>query len=244
MFQQAAKIIVVSKQLQNHLHTTWEVPFNKMVVLPNAADVEMFVPCSPNVALRKKIGLPDSSTIITFVGGFFKWHAPDLMLHAFRKVVDREPQAHLLLVGDGPLHNFVVQLIDKLDLNKNVTLLGKVKHDLVPQLLSFTDVAVAPFTEFPPGYGGSALKLFEYMAAGKAIVVTATGQVVDVVKHEETALLARGGDSEQFAHEVLRLLKDEKLRHILGKNARDYVVQNHTWQQQALELTAVYSDLL
>jgi glycosyltransferase involved in cell wall biosynthesis len=85
----------------------------------------------------------------------------------------------------------------------------------------------------------SPMKLFEYMAAGKAVVASAMGQIVDVVRDGENGLLVPPGDETALAEAVGRLLADESLRERLGWQAREDAVRYHSWEQYLSRLEAV-----
>ena len=98
-----------------------------------------------------------------------------LLLESFSLVLQRRPDARLVLVGDGQTRSSVVDMITKNGLRHAVIMTGAIAHSQVPEMLSIADVAVVPSAPITASLGGTGtpLKLFEYMAAGKAIVATA-----------------------------------------------------------------------
>ncbi len=88
----------------------------------------------------------------------------------------------------------------------------------------------------------SPMKLFEYMASGKAVVASAMGQVRDVVKDGENGLLVPPGDETALADAVNRLIEDVSLRERLGMQAREDAVRYHSWEQYLSRLEAVFLD--
>lgn len=95
-------------------------------------------------------------------------------------------------------------------------------------MLTSMDVAVAPYPALDDFYF-SPLKIFEYMAAGRAIVASAIGQIGDLITDGITGLLYPPGDTAALSAALQRLADDPVLRVQLGKAARQAVVQNHTW---------------
>jgi len=242
-FRRAAVIVAVSNQLKAYLVRVWNLAEDKVVVLPNGADVDLFGPDLDALAARVRLGLPEAPTV-AFVGGFLPWHLPLELLEIFVLVHERVVSARLYLVGDGPMRAAAEAHCRDLGLNGFVTFVGAVLHDDVPRWLSAADVVVAPFTTFSGGKGGSPLKLYEYMAAGKAIVATATGQVAEVIRDGYNGLLVEPGDVQGFADAVVRLLRDPDERAWLGQNARRQAVEQHSWEQYASRLEKVYRRIL
>jgi glycosyltransferase involved in cell wall biosynthesis len=111
---------------------------------------------------------------------------------------------------------------------------GSVPPAQVPTSLCAFDVAAMPF---PPqrhyARYASPLKLFEYMAAGAAIVASDLPSCADVLRHEENALLVPPDDTAALAAAVQRLKDDPSLRARLGQAARRQALQHHTWQARA-----------
>ena len=84
----------------------------------------------------------------------------------------------------------------------------------------------------------SPLKLFEYMAAGRAIVASDLASWADVLAHEETALLLPPGDSEAWSKAIMRLRDDAALRERLGTAAREKALAHYTWDARAERILA------
>lgn len=238
-FETAKRIICVSGQLADHLAQKWQVPREKLVVLPNAADTEAFGRAYNVAAVRADFGLP-AGPLVMFVGGFYLWHDLALLVQSFAQVVQRVPEARLVLVGDGRTRQSVEQAIRDHGLQEAVIMTGPVKHSRVPELLATASVVVAPNIPFFEGHGGSPLKIFEYMAAGKAIVATRTGQVAEVIEEGVNGLLVPAGDAAALSNALLSLLEDEGLREKLGREARRRAVERHSWQQYARRLVEIY----
>jgi glycosyltransferase involved in cell wall biosynthesis len=242
-FQRADAIIAVSHQLKEHLVTHWELPASKIAVLPNAADVVRFRPHSNPASIRSRLGL-GNYPIVIFVGNFYPWHAPVELIESFALVHQRIPEAHLYLIGDGQLRSAAAERAEEKGILEATHFVGYVPHTEVPDWLAIADVAVAPYLRLDRDLWFSPLKLFEYMAAGKAVVASATGQVQEVISHEDTGLLVPPGDIQGFAANIVRLLEDDELRRRLGHKARAQAVDRHSWMQYVGQLETIYMQVL
>ncbi len=238
-FDTAHCIICVSTQLKNHLVKKWKVDSSKIVVLPNAADTEAFGRRGDVESTKRRLGLT-TEPIIMFVGGFYLWHDLPLLVKSFAKVLPKIPDAKLVLVGDGRTRSMIEQTVVDVGLQHAVIMAGTVEHHCLPEMLAIADVAVAPNISFFAGHGGSPLKIFEYMAAGKAIVATKTGQVAEVIQDGHNGLLVESGNMAELTQAVLRLLQDKAERTRLGQNARSQAVAKHSWEQYIKQLEEIY----
>jgi glycosyltransferase involved in cell wall biosynthesis len=123
---------------------------------------------------------------------------------------------------------------------------GAVPHSRVPDMVSIADVAVVPSTPMTASRGGTGtpLKLFEYMAAGKAIVATALNEAAEVIQDGQNGLLVAAGDSARFAAAILTLLDDPVERDRLGQNARRQAIEQCSWEQYTRRLENIYLHVL
>ena len=90
---------------------------------------------------------------------------------------------------------------------------------------------------------GSPMKVFEYLAMGKAVIAPSVEPVLEVLRDGETGVLIGPGDADAMARNVLRLAADPALRGRLGDAGRAYVLANHTWDRNAATIVDVYERL-
>jgi glycosyltransferase involved in cell wall biosynthesis len=244
-FNSAARIICISEDLKKHLSGRWKIEASKLAVLPCAADVDAFRPDQSGEATRHELGLTNESVVI-WVGGFFPWHDLDLLVESFRQVVQKRANVRLLLVGDGPTRPAIEGKLAKNGLCQAVIMTGAIAHSRVPEMVAAADIAVVPASPVSASGGGTGtpLKLFEYMAAGKAIVATALNQATDVICDGYNGRLVEAGDATGFAQALLALLDDSMERRRLGQNARQRAVERYSWQAYTRRLEEIYGDVL
>jgi glycosyltransferase involved in cell wall biosynthesis len=108
----------------------------------------------------------------------------------------------------------------------------------VPTLLAQMDVATAPYTA-DDGCYFSPLKLFEYMASGRAIATSRVGQVAEVITHGRNGMLCAPGDAVELAAVLGALAADPALRRRLGAAARADAIAHHTWDAVAGKILAL-----
>jgi glycosyltransferase involved in cell wall biosynthesis len=233
-------VIVVSEPLKVHLTTNWSVPAEKIVVFPNVADVQRFQPDpEARAQVRASLGL-DTHPLVAFVGNFYEWHDVATLLDAFARALVVYPDARLVLVGDGSRRQAMMQRAADLGLGHAARFTGLVAHAEVPRLLAAADVAVVPYPPMETDLWLSPLKLFEYLAAGKAVIASAVGQLTEVIQDGSNGLLVPPGDVPAMAAALERLLGDSALRSQLGQQAREDAVRKHSWERYVSRLERVF----
>lgn len=242
-FRAATTLICVSEAAKRHFVSHWQIPAAKIAVVPNGVDTAAFTPTDDPRPVRARLGLADGP-LVMFVGGFQPWHGLELLVEAFAQVAQKRPDAKLLLVGDGPARPAVEATIARLGLEKSVLITGYVVHDKMPEWLAAADVAVAPYPALPQELWFSPLKLYEYMAAGKAIVASAAGQINEVIQDGCNGLLVQPGDVGALVQAIGTLLDDPAARLELGRAARQQAVSHHSWSVYRQRLESLYTAAL
>jgi glycosyltransferase involved in cell wall biosynthesis len=240
----AARIIVVAEVEVDTL-VARGIPADRIVVNPNGVDADRFAR-GGGEDLRRGLGIDNGTVVAGFVGSFGPWHGAPVLAEAFADVAAAVPELRLLLVGEGPELPVVRELLDAAGLTERVTFAGFVPPDQVPEYLDACDVLVSPHVPLPDGseFFGSPTKLFEYMAAGKAILASSLGQIGHVLEDGKTGVLVTPGDRAELAAGLRRLAEaPSAARAELGANARRTAVERHSWRQNAERVLESYRSL-
>lgn len=232
-FSKADKIMVVSEALKQYV-VKQGISNRKVVVLPNAVNSDLFNPqvASADFLSAKLKNQRAKKFILGFVGSLKPWHGIRLLADAFVKLYQRDKTYHLLIVGDGPEKKFLEALQMENHLNGAVTLVGAVPHHKIPGLIQNMDVALAPYPKLKHFYF-SPLKLFEYMAVGKPVVASNSGQIKNIIRNGEDGLLFNSGNVKSLILQIEILRNNPHLRQTLGQKAAQKVLKNYVWEKNA-----------
>jgi glycosyltransferase involved in cell wall biosynthesis len=170
-----------------------------------------------------------------FVGFVRQWHGLDRVLHGLA-AWSGAPRLDLTVVGEGPARVDLESLAAGLGLGGRVHFTGLATRDDVPRLVAGFDIALQP-ASVPYA---SPLKLFEYMAAGRAIVAPDQPNIREVLEHGRTALLFDPANPEAMWQSIEVLARDAALRASLGAAARQEILRrDFTWAGNALRVVAL-----
>ncbi|MGD9093560.1 MAG: glycosyltransferase family 4 protein [Anaerolineales bacterium] len=244
-FSVASVIVCISLGLREHLIERWGVPEDRLAVLPCAADIHAFSSNNNASSVRSRLGLRDEP-VVMWIGGFYSWHDLNVVLNGFDTVVERIPNVRLVLVGDGETRSEVERSVYDKDLMQVTIFTGSIPHTQMPDILSIADVVVSPAPSLPADKGGTGtpLKIFEYMAAGKAIVATETSQTDGVLRHGENGMLVKPGEVDKFSQTIVWLLNHSRERERIGNNAQYDAREYHSWERYSSQLVQIYGSLL
>jgi glycosyltransferase involved in cell wall biosynthesis len=184
-------------------------PAEKVEIIHNGVDPALFAP-----------GAPAGAMTIGIVAVLREEKDHGTLLRAMRLVVDEVPEAHLLVIGDGPLRSGLEELARQLGITGNVTFAGS-RSD-VAALLPALDVAVLSSTTecFP-------MAVLEAMACGVPVVGTAVGGVPEMIEDGVTGYLVPPRDARAMADALVKVLRDPA-RDAMGRAARDRVLAEFT----------------
>ena len=200
------------------------VPDARIQVIGNAIDPRRFLCPSGLEASDDNLGTTIS---VGFVGFMRSWHGLDTVLDW---LASAPKNVHLLVAGDGPAKPGLEAQANRLGLMDRVIFTGLVDRHSIAAVLAKLDIAIQP--RCVPY--ASPLKLFEYMALGKAIIAPDQPNIREVLDNEVSALLFDPTSSQALAQSLDRLVQDKDLRISLGQGAQKAIVTGGlTWDHNA-----------
>jgi glycosyltransferase involved in cell wall biosynthesis len=180
--------------------------------------------------------------VIGYAGHLYAWKGVDVILHALPLL----PSARALIVGGHEKEPDLARLkalAHHLGLESRVTFTGQVEPARVPALLAQAMILVLPnpasaiSTRFT-----SPLKLFEYMAAGRAIVASDLPAIREILEDGRNALLVEPGDPQAIADAVERLIEDHAFAQRLARAAHADA-SSYTWARRAERLDVLFQEM-
>lgn len=225
-FEAATSIIAVSGKVADYIRGCLPATqHSKVHVVSNGVDTERFRPDVPPIATGTQF-------TVGFLGTLKPWHGLESLLAAFHILHGKKPNVRLRIIGDGPMRESLQGMVasEYVSMRSKIDWVGAVPPGEVPAHLTSLNVAVAPYSDSSSFYF-SPLKVFEYMAAGCAVVASSIGQLKAVVQHDCTGWLYPPGDTASLSQALCFLADSPEIRSRLGHAARQYVLCRHSWQQ-------------
>jgi glycosyltransferase involved in cell wall biosynthesis len=230
----ATHVIAVSEPLKRWMAGIGVAP-ERVTVASNGVAAERFARGATGAAeVRRRYGLT-GQPVIGFVGTLKGWHGTAQLIRAMATIAGQREGTdlpHLLIVGDGPERPALESLAREEGIAHLTIFTGTVDHGEMPAHIAAMDIATAPYDERPDHYF-SPLKLFEYMASGRAIVAADIGQIGSCIRDGQTGLLYRPGDITSLAERLAYLLDDPASAQALGHAAQRVARERHGWSANA-----------
>ncbi|GAB2860629.1 glycosyltransferase family 4 protein [Pseudoduganella ginsengisoli] len=237
-WRNADKVLPVTKVLGD-IVASYGVQQDRIVVIPNGINWSRFADAPDTQAAKRALGL-EGQLVLGFTGFVRDWHGLDKVI-AMMAGDPPDARRHLLVVGDGPAREALEQQARELGIADRVTFTGIVGRDDVARHVAAFDIALQPAVV---AYA-SPLKLFEYLALGKAIVGPAQPNIEEILRPDYNAVLFDPKDPYGLAQAVQRLCDDSALRSLVADNARRTIdEQNLTWHANAHRAVSLFEGLL
>lgn len=216
MFQYASKIIAVSQYMYSRL-LSLGCPLEKLEYITYAPE---------NIFFDQTPAYTENAFLA--VGRFVDKKAPYYTILAFKKVVDKYPDAKLYMAGEGPLLNTCINLSHYLKIHSNVHFLGKCKHeDLMPYYTKVKGYVQHSVTASNGDMEGTPVVILEASAAALPVVSTIHAGIPDVIIDGETGLLVKEHDVEKMAEKMIWILENPQQAVKMGETGRKNIHDNY-----------------
>lgn len=227
------RLVSITRALLNILEHDFHMHLSsdEVIIAPNGVDLELFTSLPDPVTARRQIRLREAPTVMC-TGHLYAGRGAELFLSLAKLI----PQAQFVWVGGRPDD---IQTWKQRAESDNITFIGFIPNRELPLYQAAADLLLMPYSRSIMGSSGTAdsarvaspMKMFEYMAAGRAIV-SADLPVIHEVLKEKSAVFCEPDDIENWRFEIEKLLNDEIRRDGLGNQARRDV-QGYTWVARA-----------
>ena len=204
---------------------------DSMVKIAPGIDTSHFSPQADATQRRTELGL-ESKKIVISVGRLVHRKGQDKLIQAFPTIVREIPNAHLLIVGEGPYRAHLEKLVEKLSLKANVTFVGRIFYNDLPSYLSASDVFVMPSRSrfFGLEVEGLGIVYLEASACAIPVVAGVSGGAPDAVQEGITGLCVDGTNIGQIAEAVIHICSDSKRATKMGLAGRNWVIEQWQWE--------------
>jgi glycosyltransferase involved in cell wall biosynthesis len=187
--------------------------------------------------VRQALAIPPGAPVIGTIAVFRFQKRLDVWLEIAKTILKDSPDAHFVIVGDGPLKNDLLLKTRELGLEDKVHFAG-LQTEVRPYLAAFDLYMMSSIFE------GLPIALLEAMASGCTVISTDAGGVKEVIRHEVDGLMCDVNQPERLASLAVNLLKDESSRKALGIQARKRIIESFSMEKMVAQLEEHYSNVV
>jgi len=220
---------------------------DRLIELGAPAEKIRVVPCGVDT---RRFKLPEAKApgkVCLSVGRFVDKKAPQLTLLAFQRVAELDPDARLVMVGDGDLWQVTRSLAVALGLESKVEFPGDLSHEEVLRRMQSADVFVqhSVVPRFGPSAGdseGTPVAIMEALACGLPVVSTRHGGIPEVITHGTQGLLVDEYDVAGMAQAMAELLASPEKRKAMGEAGRARIEEAYSMERYMADLSQAVAE--
>ena len=227
-------VTYITEEMRRYCKSAYNLPSHLSAVWTSGVAPELF---RPEPAVKN-----DQRFIALYHGTIAKNRGLDCAVKAMSLLRDTDVSMHLLGNGDGVEQ--LKDLADKIGVADRVLFSDAVKYEDVPHRINAADVGILPFPNWPAWNTSSPIKLFEYLACSKPVIVTDIPAHKNVLNGRDFAFWVTEHNPEAFAKAILEAFHQKSRLDSIGCAARQFVINRYTWAQQAGHLHRFLNRLL
>ena len=202
----------------------------KMVKIAPGIDVDHFSP-QDSTQLRKELKIDDKRVIVS-VGRLVHRKGQDHLIQAMPEILKRVPDAHILMVGQGPYLSHLKKLVQELNLVDHVSFIGRIQYAQLPQYICAGDIFAMPSRSrfFGLEVEGLGIVYLEASACGLPVIAGSSGGAPDAVLAGVTGIVVDGENNQEIAAGAIKLLQDLPASKAMGLAGREWIIENWRWE--------------
>jgi glycogen synthase len=241
--RRADAVAVICKGLKADLLSRG-ISADKIMVSPNGVDLELFGdPPPPDTILAQSLGLIGAD-VIGFIGSFYDYEGIDDLIMAMPALQAQRPNAHLLLVGGGPMEAALRAQAEISPAAANIHFVGRVPHDQVERYYSLIDILAYPRKKMRLTDLVTPLKPLEAMAQRRLVAASDVGGHRELIEDGVTGSLFAPDSPPAIAHALAELLDKRAIWDERRDVARKFVEQERNWSSNISRYQPVYHNLV
>lgn len=234
-------VIATSPQERDHMRSLVSTQGN-IEIIPCGTDTQQFQ-ATNHQAARQRLGIAEESHLILYVGRFDRRKGIETLVRAIADPqVQRHQNVKLMVVGgssserkDNQERSRIEAIVQELELQDQVTFVGRIDHDHLPNYYAAADICVVPSFYEPFG-----LVAIEAMACGTPVIASAVGGLKYTVIDGETGLLVSPQQEGELAHAIDDLITHPSKCQAMGRAGHQRVATKFSWQGVADQLDQLY----
>lgn len=201
-----------------------------MVKIAPGIDTDHFAPVD-STDVKKSLGLTEKKVIVS-VGRLVHRKGQDVLITAMPEILREIPDAHLLLIGEGPYRQYLESQVKKLQIDSHVSFIGRISYADLPRYICLGEVFAMPARSRLAGLEveGLGIVYLEASACGLPVIAGNSGGAPDAVREGVTGFVIDGRNPQAVAQSITELLAAPERARTMGLAGRAWIIEEWRWQ--------------
>lgn len=242
LYRNSQHIVVVSPPFKDYLITHWNVPRDKISIVENGVEANLFSPQNSDSELRRMLGIEDKF-VVCYIGTLGMAHGLETVLEAANRLQHTAPEVVFLLIGEGAEKSRMMSVARELRLN-NVRFLHQQPREQIPAYICASDACLVTLRKNEVFKTVIPTKMLEFMSCARPVILGVDGQARRIVEDARAGIFVEPENSEQIANAITQLSSSAELREQLGRNGRRHIIQHFSRAETARAYISILEELL
>jgi glycogen(starch) synthase len=236
---EADKVIVCSQSMKSEICGHFNLPLEKVDIIPNAIDATQYQTSVDRGSVRQRYGVGWGEKMVLCVGRLVPQKGIEYFIRAIPSIASRFPEAKFIIVGEGWSRDALEAEALATGHREKIRFTGFVSDKEVVNLMTSADVLVVPSIYEPFG-----IVALEGMATGVPVVASQVGGLAEVIEHDRTGVFVYPRSPDSIAWGIGKVLSDLSYAKWLTGNAKDKLEKDYSWEAVARKTVEVYEELV
>ena len=233
------RVIVCSHSMKDEICNHFNIPAEKVDVIPNAIDATKYHSSSDRGSVRQRFGVGWGEKLVLCVGRLVPQKGIEYFIRAIPKIAQRFPEAKYIIVGEGWSRDILEAEARASGYAHKIKFTGFASDQDVINLMSSADVLVVPSIYEPFG-----IVALEGMATGVPVVASQVDGLAEIIDHERTGIFVFPRSPESIAWGIGRVLSDYDHAKWMVENAKEKLHKAYSWEAVAMKTVEVYKKVV
>ncbi len=242
LYQRCNRIVVVTPAFKQHLIENWQTPPEKISVVENGVETDLFSPGAGDTELRREVAA-EGKFVVAYIGTMGMAHGLETLIEAASQLQTSAPHVLFLLVGEGAEKDHIMVLAESRGLT-NLRFVDQQPREKIPAYIRSSDVCLVLLKKTDLFKTVIPTKMLEFMSCGRALILGVDGQARQIMEEAQAGIFVQPEDARMLAAAVLRLSNDDESRKAFGDHGRRYILQFFSRQQTAARYLQVLAEIL
>jgi glycosyltransferase involved in cell wall biosynthesis len=237
LYRQADHVVVVTPAFRDYLIKNWRVPGEKISIVQNGVETKLFSPVDSG-PLRSNLNAEDKF-VVAYIGTLGLAHGLQTVIAAAENLKNTEPNVLFLLVGEGADRERILELAESKNLT-NVRFVPQQPREKIPAYIAASDACLVLLKKSDVFKTVIPTKMLEFMSCGRPVILGVNGQAREILEQCGGGIYVEPENPVALCEAIQKLQQQDFLRNSMGRNGREYIVQNLSRESTA----ANYLELL
>jgi len=242
LYKRSEHVVVVTAAFKEHLIQNWRLLPEKISVVENGVESDLFCPRVNNAGLRTELG-GDGRFVVSYIGTMGMAHGLETLVQAATELQTKAPDVLFLMVGEGSDKERVINRARSQGLT-NMRFVGQQPREKVPEFISISDACLVLLKKAELFKTVVPTKMLEFMSCARPVILGVDGQARKIMDQAGAGVYVEPENVAALVQVIARLAANPALRETLGRNGRRHIIEHFSRQQTAKAYIAVLEGIV